>query len=85
MEASDPSPPPVQVGDTVWLAHPTDPKGPPRPAVVVADKGLYEPPAPPQAGPIPPVRIIRVRFEDGQEQILPAFKVSVVEPSPPDA
>jgi hypothetical protein len=85
MEGSPPSPPPVAVGDTVWLVHPTDAQGPPRPAVVVADKGFYEPPAPPAAGPIPPIRIIRVRFEDGQEQILPEFKVSVVGPSPPDA
>jgi hypothetical protein len=85
MEASSPSPPPVQVGDTVWLVHPTDPQGPPRSAVVIADKGLYEPPAPPAAGPVPPIRIIRVRFEDGQEQILPEFKVSVVGPSPPGA
>jgi hypothetical protein len=84
MEASDPSPP-IAVGDTVWLTHPGDAQGPPRSAVVVADKGLYEPPAPPAAGPIPPVRIIRVRFEDGQEQILPEFKVSAVRPSPPSA
>jgi hypothetical protein len=78
MEASGPSP--VQVGDTVWLVHPVDADGAPRRAVVVADKGLYTPPAPPQAGPIAPVRIIRVRFEDGQEQILPEFKVSVPAP-----
>jgi hypothetical protein len=72
--------PPIEVGATVWLAHPADPKGPPRAAVVVADKGLYELPAPPPAPPLPPVRIIRVRFEDGQEQILPEFKVSANAP-----
>jgi hypothetical protein len=81
MDAEQPPPqPPVEVGATVWLTHPGDPKGPPRAAVVVADKGLYEPPMPPQAPPIGPVRIIRVRFDDGQEQILPEFKVSATAP-----
>jgi hypothetical protein len=76
VEPEQPQPEPaVEVGATVWLAHPGDPDGEPRPATVVADKGLYEPPAHPQAPPIGPIRIIRVRFEDGQEQILPEFKV----------
>jgi hypothetical protein len=55
---------------------------PPHPpqATVVADKGLYEPPAPAGAPEIPPIQIVRVRFDDGQEQILPAFKVSTAPP-----
>jgi len=64
----------MDVGDSVWLAHPGDPGGPPRMAEIVADKGAFDP------GRGAPVDMLRVRFADGQEQILPAFELAALPP-----
>jgi hypothetical protein len=65
------------IGNEVWVAHPSEPKGRPHHAVVIAETGHHQPH--PSA---PPMRVIRVRFDDGQEQILPEVRVST---TPPDS
>lgn len=65
----------MEVGDSVWLAHPGDPGGPARAARIVDDKGPFDP------GRGSSVQMLRVRFADGQELILPSFKLAALPPA----
>ena len=65
----------MQVGDSVWLRHPDDPAGAARAARVVDERGPLDPAA---ADAVP---MLAVRFADGHELVLPAFKLAALPPA----